>query len=207
MTYNAVDNETVKNESGIRGKQNWHVNQFPPQLTKETTGGGTIDPTSKGSRLKPGATSGDTANIRGERHFLMGATSASRVRFEFIYSVEDDPITDTVLVGLLHDQSGTYEGSYLDLTNQEVAVGTFGGTPTSTSVTGINSIDRGYYCRIEYDGPEGETRFRLRGDGLDETVTLGDASYPGREHIAITESNGNADEVSIMWHRLTWVEP
>lgn len=198
MTYNPLDSDDVLHQAGTFGQPNLNFAfEQPPHTETSTTGGGSVSFDADGALVNAGSTSGDTAEIGGV-HIPQTNTWAKLfvteiIAYSFAQTLRKD---DLMKIGQVSQPgAGQQDGAYVDLTNQQVVV------VGNTSPISVDDTDMyaPLYVRIELDDDVNETRFFIsdQNNGV-QTVTINSTPGDLRQRLLTVESNGNADELSLI---------
>jgi hypothetical protein len=198
----SANRNDVLYQSGVFGMDANLSNNVPPEITTTTTGNATVSTTQLGLDVQPGATAGDTAQVRGPRVTDVGKWGdwISTYLFECATAT---PFTDDIEIGMKAGNPGTYAVNetsnvyILDLTTEEFRL-----ESTTQSVTIPNRFDRAVF-QMEYRSDTDELTMRLRFKGESEqshTFSNAGAVEMGGGRV-LTESNGSDDNVQLGYVR------
>lgn len=210
MTYNSVDNKTVREDSGLQGFEAFFGRgNIPTPFTTLTTGGGQVNGEPDGLDVNPGGNVGDEASIFGplntSAHRLYG--SDTRFKYSVIFHMASGGVYDDYIsVGAgFNDESGNVRGACIDL-KREVLISESG---SAAVTTGFNSEDIAK-IDIEFDPKSANTIIEFRHNGSVQREVFDGTPFGYRVTGPVRAvSDGNSDVVSIKYAKVQYefVEP
>jgi hypothetical protein len=206
MTYTPLSDHDIINKSSISGIEGDFCSRVPEPYTTSTSGGGDVQPNSEGTDIKPGKTSGDSAEVRGDgiSSKSTGNLSDQDLRAVLVFSIKSangqgsSDFVDKFRLGMsTQDSDITNErGAVLDLTGEQ-----FWADGDSAALN--SHIARGNLRVLEIynNRTVGETTFTLAdASGVIQQETLN--STPNRYGAVVwSKSGGQGDNVRINYHR------